>query len=411
MQQLTIDTTEFHKDSFSESPWLNHPVRVIVFNNKMELVYSSSTSFGSAENVFPENLADKGKSESYMVRLELPSGQTLNKIADEKGIAQFCTVKSTHEIVGTHALYSPEFTKQNATKSNKIGAAPLQVQNTVINWSTNKYIETDAIPLLLEFENRNPIYVYKPLRRLPKNEGCIKIKYTEENNDEASGKHKEKYYALSLPSESIKSIAFNTATIKRFPEFTVLTRTPEADALLSYWFAGDLSSARTMGTLFQQNAVDLFAGKFDNYPAACVAGYYLLWTQQDESVPEWWYRNLADHNQFSGRSDGAVIYAHYLLRKEKYQECLEQLKQAASRGLPLYSQGAKMMLDGLSMYFQDPAWEKEHEAINTLVSTLEPYAKTIHWSRPYTLFELPEEAAVAATEESDKSQQNEHPNS
>jgi hypothetical protein len=123
------------------------------------------------------------------------------------------------------------------------------------------------------------------------------------------------------------------------------TAEPTADTISGYLQRGDLYSAQSM-TDWVDEARDMVLSKQRDPYAAAVGGYLLLRLKRFDVMRDW-ARNLADWFDFM--SDGCVIWAWQLAAQDpkRKSEIEAYLLAAAARGLPVFSEGARMLVDGL----------------------------------------------------------------
>ena len=146
-----------------------------------------------------------------------------------------------------------------------------------------------------------------------------------------------------------------------------------AESLLGYLHAGSLDyAAQTLA-----KAENLLEGKFADPQAAAIAGYYLLRVRKLERLREW-APNLA--NYFTWLPDGAIINAwqHILAGRNgdgetHFGEAHTQLLTAVSRGLPVYTEGLRLLIDGLGLFADD---SETTDAVATLTS----YGDATDWT-------------------------------
>ena len=108
------------------------------------------------------------------------------------------------------------------------------------------------------------------------------------------------------------------------------------------------------------------------YPlAATVGGYLLVFGMNLEAYKtlsnEWkyWIENL-DH-WFEWLPDGSVLHAalHFMLGGSDHDTAYDALKRAYTRGLPFFTFGLKLMLDGFR-YFAREGMEQANECLDVL---------------------------------------------
>ncbi|MGB7990636.1 MAG: hypothetical protein WCF44_14645, partial [Candidatus Methylophosphatis roskildensis] len=125
------------------------------------------------------------------------------------------------------------------------------------------------------------------------------------------------------------------------------TSEPAADTILGYLQRGDLYSAETMAAWIDEAEEMLLYKKNDPY-AATVGAYLLLRLKRFDNLHDW-ARNLAD--RFGFLPDGCVIWAWQLIHQKPSDsgEIRKYFLQAAERGLPIYTEGLRLLLDGLRL--------------------------------------------------------------
>jgi len=168
------------------------------------------------------------------------------------------------------------------------------------------------------------------------------------------------------------------------------------ESLLSLMQRGDISAAQSLADQ-SQLAEELLYGKVQNTNAAAVGGYFLLRMRDMERLHSW-ANNLA--NWFEWMADGAVIHAWQIITEskqetekgpERLEQARERLLEAVSRGFPIYTEGLRLLRDGL-LYFDRRARGADSEIADALV-LIGTYAAAADWSTTTTTFtgESPDE--------------------
>ncbi len=129
------------------------------------------------------------------------------------------------------------------------------------------------------------------------------------------------------------------------------TEQPIADTLMNYLARGEIGAAGAMRGWAQQGEEMLRTKMQDPYAAA--VGAYLLLRIQEFDLLHDWPRNLAKWFEFL--PDGCVIWAWQLIATDptKESEIGQYLLQAASRGVPVFAEGLRLLLDGLKLLGSD----------------------------------------------------------
>jgi hypothetical protein len=157
---------------------------------------------------------------------------------------------------------------------------------------------------------------------------------------------------------------------------------PQAEAILGYLSSGDFGSAKLVGGQVVESAVQLLWDKVDDPTGAAIGGYLLLATEHLFKVN--WTNNLA--NWMEWLPDGAVIHAWHVLRQKKGDGKLARkwLIEAAKRGVPLYTQGLRLLFDGLNIF--DMRADGKDKDVKAALERIRPYAAAADWRTPVTTF-------------------------
>ncbi len=171
-------------------------------------------------------------------------------------------------------------------------------------------------------------------------------------------------------------------------DVTVATANPPADSMLSMLSSGSVDRARQMDNAGL--AESLLYGKIRDPSAAAVGGYFLLKIRDLNRLHDW-TRNLA--NWIDWMADGPVIRAwHILLQASKdadadrdavRAEARGLLLQAVERGIPTYTEGLRLLRDGLTSlsHYQD-----DDAQVQAAKAQVDRYAEQCDWSTPTTTF-------------------------
>ena len=153
------------------------------------------------------------------------------------------------------------------------------------------------------------------------------------------------------------------------------------DALFSYVRGNALDTARdiTEDTIERgiiRRAESLLLDKRENPLFATLAGYVLLKLGSNER--EDWIQNLA--NWFPNMPDGAILYGWFRINLGHAEEAGAWFHRALQNGVPMYSEGVRLLQDGLNFLFglypgdaqirQDAEWVRQLASIANLDSEL-----------------------------------------
>ncbi len=124
---------------------------------------------------------------------------------------------------------------------------------------------------------------------------------------------------------------------------SVESDSPAANALFSYVRSGSFEAARLALPFVKRQAMEMLFEK-ENYPVSATIAAYTLYRLGDREQLDW-ISNLA--NWFKFMPDGAVIYGSYMIQEGKFDEAWKYFRIAFDRGIPMYSEGLKLLCDGL----------------------------------------------------------------
>jgi hypothetical protein len=189
---------------------------------------------------------------------------------------------------------------------------------------------------------------------------------------------------LALPGDLETAYVRETAVGEagRIVSVRVSTRIPTADTVGGYMARGDYFAAETMAAWADEGA-RMLKEKEGNPYAAAVGAYLLLRLGRYDLMRDW-ARNLA--NWFPFLPDGCVIWAWQSIRERKnYDDAAQYFLKAAERGLPLHTQGLRLLSEGLR-----GLGPRGEDALKELTTT----ARLVLWNSPFT-------ACIEGTPESD----------
>lgn len=131
-------------------------------------------------------------------------------------------------------------------------------------------------------------------------------------------------------------------------EFDISVDLPNAraQALLELLNRGEINRAKSLMQNFNI-AENLLNDKMTDPTSAAVGAYYLLKTRELDRLHGWVY-NLAE--RFKWLADGPIIYAWQLLLQDAENcssEIREQLLESCDRGHPVFTEGLRLLYEGL----------------------------------------------------------------
>jgi repressor LexA len=181
---------------------------------------------------------------------------------------------------------------------------------------------------------------------------------------------------IALPTSSVVDVTVSPRG-KDDLAVEVTTDSAEAEALLGYLRTGAVEGADvTAESLLKQKRPDPIE--------AAIGGYYLLRTSRLDRLSAWG-PNLS--RWFPWLPDGAVVngWQHiHAGRKRRgdpdqhFAAARRQLIRAARRGVPVYTEGLRLLVDGLRLLREDA--EAEDAALDAALTFIEPFAMAADWS-------------------------------
>lgn len=193
---------------------------------------------------------------------------------------------------------------------------------------------------------------------------------------------------VSLPAAEELEVTVQPAGDEQIPNVTLTVATNDnlAEATLGYLTVGAMQHA---GQISDQ-AEGLLYRKMQNPAGAAIGGYFLLRTSNLERLHNW-PQNLANWMQWM--PDGALIHAWQLIREQqeshepvpaRLDEARELLLVTVERGLPVYTEGLRLLVSGLKLFdFQAEGTDTE---IRNALDRIRPFVAAADLTQPTTTF-------------------------
>ena len=162
------------------------------------------------------------------------------------------------------------------------------------------------------------------------------------------------------------------------------------EALLNLLRKGDVDTARDLATNLNVVAEDLLYSKVRNPVGAAVGGYFLLRTRDLDRLHDW-ANNLADW--FPWMADGLVIHAWQLILQASTDKAdtagpiataRGRLIDASNRGFPIYSEGLRLLRDGLLLFHRKA--KGDDPDVSAALERIASYVAAADWSAVTTTF-------------------------
>jgi hypothetical protein len=167
-------------------------------------------------------------------------------------------------------------------------------------------------------------------------------------------------------------------------QVAVATENRTGEALLGYLSSGATHLAAVVGDELANRAAEThLEAKLGDPTAAAIGAYYLLRVGDLARLHDW-ANNLA--NWIPWLPDGAVIHAWQLLRQPQPDatQARQRLLQAVERGLPIYTEGLRLLYDGLQLFDADA--EGRDEPITAALGQLRPFVAAMNPAAPTITF-------------------------
>lgn len=162
---------------------------------------------------------------------------------------------------------------------------------------------------------------------------------------------------------------------------SILLRNKVAQTLLALMSNGDVGKGKT---LFNgDDAEKLLLEKVEDPIAAAVGGYFLLKTRELDKMHDW-AKNLA--NWFEWMPDGAIIYAWQMIHLQKLNNkslIVNYLIEATDRGIPFFSEGLRLLYEGLSMLSFE--YNYRNENVERALKKVKIMTTAADFSKEYTI--------------------------
>jgi hypothetical protein len=172
----------------------------------------------------------------------------------------------------------------------------------------------------------------------------------------------------------------------------VRTADDDVETLRGFIQNGELAVAKTAAP--EVMAERYLRSKVSAPRIAALGAYFLLRVGDLERLHDW-PDNLTNWKDWL--PDGPVIAAWQRLRSEapEYSEAYDLLIEAMRRGLPVYTEGVRLLKDGLELFANDD--ERDWDVADQLAE-LDRYGKAMTWSKSETTYfgHAPDEPTAAA---------------
>lgn len=322
---------------------------------------------------------------TYLVRLNLASGKQMEEIAEISGghetkldfnIGQFSPRESQEWAYLTKGTVGENFIERvsSINKAIRPGVKP-NVEITANRW---KYVgnewssepETAIDYRLIDQVGRS----YQ--LNVPNGMQLLEIRI----------EGKLSTFVCLPPSYSLDCmirIAEGPETIVGDLDISLGTDNKTAQVLISLMTSGDMAKGKSLFSV--EDAERLLLQKWVDPMAAAIGGYFLLKTGELDRMRDWG-NNLA--NWFTWMPDGAVIHGWQLIREGANADTIKIIRkrfiEAVNRGIPIYTEGLRLLYEGLMMLSFE--FKHEDEATEKALARVRKYRSAADLSQENTTF-------------------------
>ena len=157
-----------------------------------------------------------------------------------------------------------------------------------------------------------------------------------------------------------------------------------SEAILSLITSGDMEQAKSLSNA--REAEMLLYKKIEDPTGATVGGYFLLKINDLDRLHDW-ANNLS--NWFEWMPDGSIIHAWQLINdrlniQKNIPIIRKRLLEAVDRGIPIYTEGLRLLLEGLTMLSYH--FFKQDRDIEMALRKIKNIAGEADWNCPTTTF-------------------------
>jgi hypothetical protein len=186
---------------------------------------------------------------------------------------------------------------------------------------------------------------------------------------------------VSIPAErSIIALRLHRRQNRLYLRVDARTADPNIEALRGYIVRGEIDVARdlALNATAEQYLMTKRAG-----PRIAALGAYVLLRTGDLARLHDWPDNLSDWKKWL--PDGPILSAWQRLRSPEpdYERAFDYVLEAVRRGMPVYTEGVRLLKDALDLFSSDTERKWDVEAAR---SRVEAYARAMIWNKSETTY-------------------------
>jgi len=342
------------------------PVYVEILDTDLETVAELAILINNKQKIQLE----LGK---YLIKINLPSGKVIKKVLVLEGQlneAVLPLMSSTNQRLEWHEFIGNTY---NWNTEQEISQIPSIWQRL---WSYDKKNwKVERWPTKWKL-TQNKIAISFSLELPPNQLQLLQI-----------GGAEIHWRFIALPPESNCEVLVSPSVNK--PDFNdinvaVTSNNREAETLLSYLISGNIRAAKVVGDWFVEKL--LFEKSF-NALGVTIGGYFLLKLGDDERLAKWINKFV---NLIQWLPDISIIHSWFLLREDdvaRVKLARSCLLEAMKQGIPVYTEGMRLLFDGLLLFNQDALARHEQDVeIEQALELIRNYATVTDWSKPIMTF-------------------------
>lgn len=338
------------------------PVYVEVINTELETVAELPILVNSSREIQLE----PGK---YLIRANLPSGKTISTkafVTEKPNEVELSFIQSPVQQLEWQDFLGNTSTRTDALKISQFTSTWQRL------WSREQ--QTWKVP---EWHSK---------WKQPRDETAIKFPLELPQNQlqflQVGGLQIPWHLIALPPGKDLQVLVRPSEYESAFGEDITLAVTSrnnqEAETLLSYLNSGNIRAAKVVGEEFVEKSL---RKRFLNPLEAVIGGYYLLKVNTNERLDEWCRKFITQEKWLP---DAHLILAWQLLREPEVRinSARSCLLTTVKCGIPIYTQGLRLLFDGLQIFHQN----EQNEEIEQALKKIRGYAAAADWSKSLTTF-------------------------
>ncbi len=315
---------------------------------------------------------------AYMLSLELTNGKNYQKtivVSEEEQIVNFDLSKSGKKLAPKQRLVVKGELRKKTTEDS------LPISKKFIISQAIEFKVSEIQVLVFFHDTKSPAEVLKTLYVRNFSSFSTDFKYYSDTSAKMflflSDLFPPKLVSCPPDSELRVHVSYDKTPFHPL-KVKVTTNNYPAEAILDLINNGGIKEAKTL--MNKQEAEQLLKEKRNDCSAAAIGGYYLLKTGELPRLHDW-ANNLAEW--FPYLPDGAIIHAWQMICGRYVDQTFirKRLLDAVKRGVPVYTEGLRLLYDGL---YQLTAIRKNDSELREALILIRELALNADWTTSVT---------------------------